>query len=156
MKELLYKHTGVFLNGKPVWDDPQMYQFKKMQLEGSRFYAILEILEEDVSPNQWAYYFGGIIRRECMASDCFAGMTDKEIHQCLFSELRSKTKGIKMPDGTVRLKEVTDDFSAYKRPDMTKYIEEVIPHLAVNYNIHVKPASHYKYNKFFMNPKTVK
>jgi hypothetical protein len=156
MKELLYKHLGKFLGGKPIWDDPQMYEYKKRNLEGKRFYMILEELENDISPNQYAYYFGGIIRRECMNSNVFAGFSDKEIHQVLFEELRSKTKGINRLDGTVQLVTITDDFSAYKKPDMARYIEELIPHLELEYGIHVKPASHYKYNKFFINTKIIK
>ena len=91
-----------------------------------------------------------------MSSNTFAGFSDKEIHQILFAELRSKTKGVHRPDGTVQLVTVTDDFAAYKKPDMMKYIEELIPHLALEYNIHVKPASHYKYNKFFLDTKIIK
>jgi hypothetical protein len=127
-----------------------------MNLEGKRFYMILEEAEDDISPNQYAYYFGGIIRRECMNSNVFAGFSDKELHQILFAELRSKTQGVHRTDGTVQLVTVTDDFSAYKKPDMTRYIEELIPHLAMEYGINVKPASHYKYNKFFLDTKIVK
>jgi hypothetical protein len=156
MKELQYKHFGRFLGGKPVWESPEMYQYKRMNLEGKRFYAIIEEAEDDISPNQYAYYFGGIIRRECMNSNVFAGFTDKEIHQILFAELRSKTKGKHCLDGTVQLVTVTDDFSAYKKPDMTRYIEELIPYLQLEYNIDVKPASHYKYNKFFLDTKIIK
>lgn len=156
MRELKFQHRFSVINGKFIWDDKEMLEYKRKTLEGKRGYAIIEELEEEISSNQWGYYFGGIIRRECMASDVFAGWTDKEIHNHLFAELRSQQKGIQMPDGTVRLVTVTEDFSSYKKNDMAKYIDELIPHLNVEYQIYPKPSSHYKDNKFFMNPKILK
>lgn len=132
-----------------------MLEYKRNTLEGQRSYALIEEVEDDITPNQYAYYFGGIIRKECMKSNIFQGLSDKQIHQVLFMELRSTQKGIKNLDGTTRLVTVTDDFGAYKKPDMVIYIEEVIAHLQVEYNIHPKPASHYKYNKFYFNEKTM-
>lgn len=156
MKELLYKHLFRVINGKFIWDNPQTFDLKKQNLEGRHGYAIIEILEDDISPNQWAYYFGGIIRKECMSSNCFASWSEKEIHNHLFKELRSKEKGIHQLDGTIKMVTITDDFSAYKKGDMAKYIEELIPHLNMNYGIYPKPASHYKYNKFFLDTKVFK
>lgn len=156
MKDPKYKHYFTIRDGKFIWEEQDMLEFKRKSLEGRRSYAILEEVEDDITPSQYAYYFGGIIRKECMRSDIFQGLSDKQIHQVLFMELRSTQKGIKMPDGTTRLVTVTDDFGNYKKPDMIQYISEVIPHLQVEYDIHPKPAEHYKYNRFYMDPKTMK
>lgn len=134
-----------------IWEDRTMLDYKKLSLEGKRGYAIIEEVKDNITPNQYAYYFGGIIRKECMKSNTFHGFSDKEIHQILFSELRSTTKGIEMPDGTTRLVTVTEDFSKYGKKKMAEYIEELIPYLQMEYDIHPKPADHYKYNKFYLN-----
>ena len=155
-KHMLFKHKFSVINKQFIWDDRQMFDYKRMSLDGKRGYAIIEELGEEISVNQWGYYFGGIIRRECMASNTFSGLTDKEIHQILFAELRSQEKGIEMPDGRVKLVTITEDFSAYKKKDMVAYIDELIPHLNVNYGIFPKPASHYKDNKFFMKERVYK
>ena len=117
-KGLKFQHRFSVINGKFIWDDKEMLEYKRKILEGKRGYAIIEELEEEISTNQWGYYFGGIIRQECMDSNVSAGWTDKEIHNHLFSELRSQQKGVQMPDGTVRLVTVTEDCSAYKKADM--------------------------------------
>ena len=156
MKAPKYKHYFTVQNGKFVWEEKDMLEYKRRDLEGKRGYAIIEKAETDITPNQYAYYFGGIIRKECMVSDIFQGFSEMQIHQILFSELRSSVKGVKMPDGRTRLHTVTEDFSAYNKDDMMKYIEELIPYLQTEYNIHPKPASHYKYNKFYIKEKVIK
>jgi hypothetical protein len=154
VKDPKYKHYFTVVNGKFIWEENDMLEYKRQNLEGKRGYAIIEGEGNKITPNQYAYYFGGIIRKECMASDTFWGLTDKQIHQILFEELRSTTKGIKLPDGTLRLVTVSEDFSSYNKEKMRLYIEELIPHLQLNYNIHPKPAEQYKYNKFYINPET--
>jgi hypothetical protein len=156
MKEPKYKHYFSIKDGKFIFEEKDMLQYKRLLLEGKRGYAIIEEEEEDITSNQYAYYFGGIIRKECMSSNTFSGLSDKEVHQVLFNDLRSTTKGILMPNGTTRLLTITDDFTSYRKKEMTKYIEELIPWLAMEYNIHVKPASHYAYNRFYFNPKILK
>ena len=151
MREPKYKHFFKIRDGKFIWEDLDMFKYKKRSLEGGKGYAIIEEVGEEITPNQYAYYFGGIIRKECMKSNTFQGLSEKQVHQVLFTELRSQVKGIKMPDGTTKLVTVSEDFSRYKLPDMQKYIEELIPYLQVEYDIHPKPASHYKYNKFYFN-----
>jgi hypothetical protein len=155
VKEPKYKHFFVVKDGKFVWEDGEMFDYKKRSLEGKKGYALIEEQENKPSPNQYAYYFAGIIRKECMVSDCFQGLSEKQIHSILFLELRSSVHGIKMPDGSTRLKTIAEDFNRYTMKDMAKYIEELIPYLNTEYNIWPKPADHYKYNKFYMNPKII-
>ena len=156
MKQLQYKHYFTVRKGVFEFEDKEMFEYKRRNLEGKKGYAIIEEVEKEITPNQYAYYFGGIIRRECMSSDIFSGFTERQIHHILFSELRSTTRGIELPDGTTKIVTITEDFEKYKQEDMRKYIDELIPHLQVNYNIHPKPSSHYKYNKFYIDPKIIK
>ena len=156
MKAPEYKHYFQIVNGKFIWEDPDMFEYKRRILEGKRGYALIKGERKQRTPNQLAYYFGGIIRSECMASDVFKGLTDLQIHQILFSELRSTTRGIKLPDGKTKLVEVTEDFSAYDRRELALYINEVIALLQTEYDIHPKPPYKYEYNKFYINPETYK
>jgi hypothetical protein len=156
MKAPQFKHYFNIRNGKFIWEAKDMFEYKRKALEGKRGYAIIEEEVDKVTPNQYAYYFGGIIRMECMNSEAFQGLTDKQIHSVLFAELRSSTKGILLPNGTTKLVQVTEDFSDYKKDDMRKYIEELIPYLNVEYQIYPKPSEHYKDNKFYINPKVYK
>lgn len=156
MKEPQYKHFFKVVNGKFVWEEKDMLDYKRKALEGKRSYAIIEEQQDKISTNQYAYYFGGIIRRECMTSNTFHGLSDKEIHQILFSELRSTMKGILLLDGTTRLVQVSEDFSSYGKKAMSKYIEELISYLNTEYEIYPKPAEHYKENRFYLNTKVYK
>jgi len=156
MVEPKYKHYFTVREGKFVWEEKDMFEYKRKALEGRKGYAIIEEEAIKVTPNQYAYYFGGIIRRECMKSNVFHGLSEQQIHQVLFSELRSSVKGIHLKDGTTRLVTVVEDFGKYNKEDMRKYIEELIPYLQTEYDIHPKPASHYKYNKFYLNEKLIK
>lgn len=151
-----YKHYFQVIDGKIVWEEPDMLKYRKKTLEGKRGYAIFKEAKRSITPNQYAYYFGGIIRSECMSSEVFQGLSEIEIHQALFSELRSTVKGIKLPNGKTRIIKVVEDFSSYNRKEMTRYIEEVIALLAVEYNIHVKPANKYRFRNFYINPKAYK
>jgi len=156
MKEPKYKHFFEVRNGKFIWEEKDMFEYIRMNLEGKRGYAIIELVTGDITPNQYAYYFGGIIRKECMVSNAFQGLSENEVHQVLFAELRSSVKGIKQLDGTTKLITVSEDFAAYKKEDMRKYIEELIPHLKLDYRINVKPAENYKYNKFYIKERKIK
>jgi hypothetical protein len=156
MKEPKFKHYFTVKEGKFIFEEKDMFEFKRKDLEGRRGYAIIERVGDQVTVNQWAYYFGGIIRKECMVSNIFQGLSEMQIHQVLFFDIRSSVKGILMPDGTTRLVTVTEDFSSYGKEEMRKYIEEVIAHLQVEYDIHPKPAESYKYNRFHLKEKLVK
>ena len=140
-----------------VWDDPEMFRLKKRMLEGKRGYAIIEEEADKASSNQLAYYFGGIIRKECMNSNVFSGMKEHEIHNHLLFEVRGETRNIRMPDGTIKIMECIPDFNEIKdsKKKMATYLEEVIAKLESEYQIYPKPAEHYKYNKFYIKERKV-
>jgi len=152
--DLDFKHFFVVKDGQILYDNKEMLSFFLQRLEGKRGYFLVREYEEEVSPNQYAYYFGGIIRSECMNSNCFAGLTDKEIHQVLLEEIRGKEITVTRPDGTSYQKTVTDDFRAYGMRKMALYVNDVITHLQVNYNIHPKdPKMYAGYNKMVLRMK---
>ena len=157
MRGLSYKHYFTIVGTKFAWDDPEMFRLKKKMLEGKRGYAIIEEEVEGASSNQLAYYFGGIIRKECMNSNIFAGMEEKEVHNVLLFEVRGTTRNISMPDGSTKIMELIPDFDEIKdnKEEMRKYIEEVIAKLNTEFHIYSKPAEHYKYNKFYIKERKV-
>jgi len=157
MKELAYKHYFTVYGNAFVWDDPEMFRLKKKMLDGKRGYAIIEEEAENASSNQLAYYFGGIIRKECMNSNVFASMKEQEIHNHLLFEVRGTTRNVTMPDGKTKIMEMIPDFNEIKdsKKKMAKYIEEVIAKLNTEYDIYPKPAEHYKYNKFYIKERNV-
>lgn len=156
MKFLEYKHFFIVKNGILIYEDADMLKYKMLNLEGKRGFATIQEVIPGPTTNQFAYYFGGIIRNECLSSNTFAGFTEHEVHEILFSELRSHTKVVEMADGRTIVKTVTDDFSKYDKDDMTLYIQELIPHLLNDYGIVVKPSEYYKYNKYRIDPKLLK
>ena len=156
MKELDFKHYFRLVNGKFIWKDKQMFEFIKRSLEGKEGFAIIKEIEHDVTPNQYAYYFGGIIRKECMVSETFGGCKEGEIHNYLLKEIEGTVKQVKMKDGSVRHIEIVPDFSLFGKRKMAEYIEKVIALLQTEYGIYPKPAEHYKYNRFYIKPKVFK
>lgn len=150
MKPVPYKHYFTINNGKYVWENQQMFDLIKKTLEGKRGYAVIEEELVSSSSNQLAYYFGGIIRQECMNSNCFAGLSEKDIHLYLLMEIRGNMRTVYMPNGISKLLEMPGDFESImsSKKQMSKYIEEVIAHLQLEFDIYVKPSEHYKTNKF--------
>jgi len=150
MKPLPYKHFFSVKGDKYVWDDPEMFALKKRMLEGKRGYAIIEEVEKESTSNQLAYYFGGIIRQECMNSNSFAGMKEKEIHNALLLLVTGTMRTIYKRDGSTALVEMPEDFDAIMRSKkrMAEYIQKVIATLNVDFDIFPKPSEHYKTNKY--------
>jgi hypothetical protein len=154
MRPLPYKHYfTVSDDGRYVWEDPQTFEVKRKILEGKRGYAIIEEEVEDSSSNQMAYYFGGIIRQECMHSNCFAGLSERDIHNYLLVSVRGSMRQIHRPDGSVSLVEMPGDFERImdSKKEMASYISEVIAFLETEHQIYPKPSEHYKKTNRFRN-----
>ena len=155
--ELQYKHAFTITDGRIYWDKPDLLRAKLFMLENKRGYAIITMEEDKPSSNQWAFYWGGIINGECMHSNCFLGLNEKEVHHILFSELRSYTRGVTITkkDGEEMhiQKEFIDDFSTYSKKKLSEYIEQLIPHLKNDYGIIIKDSKDYQYNKFHLKKK---
>jgi hypothetical protein len=154
MKKLEYKHYFKVINGNPVYEDMDMYRLVMRNLEGKRGFSIIKDIEEDTSPNQFGYYFGGIIRQECMNSECFVGWTEKQIHEYFLKEIEGEMKMITM-GGKTRIAEVCPSFPFGKKK-MAEYITKVIAKLQTEFDIHPRPAEHYKYNKYHIDPQIFK
>jgi hypothetical protein len=131
-----------------IYDRPEMIVAATNRLEMKRFELTLD--EEFVSANQSqrAYYFGGIIKAECMSSNAFIGFTEKEIHQLLLRHLRTYHRTVITKSGQEITTPFVEDFQSYGKKDMLEYIDAVINFLAMEFNIQVKTPEEYKYNKY--------
>lgn len=158
MRPLPYKHYFTVKDGKYVWEDPEMFEFKRKSLEGKRGYSIIEEISEAGTGNQLAYYFGGLIRQECMNSECFASWSEREIHEFLLLSVRGTMRNIRRPDGSFSVVEMPGDFDKIKdsKKELAKYISEVIAKLETEFQIYPKPSEHYKTNKFVIKNRTFK
>lgn len=157
IKELKFRHYFTVINGERHYNDEGMLKLILSKLEGKKAYETFHEEKEPISNDLYAFYFGGIIRHECMASNVFASLTEREIHNVLFSEIRSHTVTIRLPDGSATHKSVSDDFHKYTKKDMLSYIEELIPHLQLEYGIHVKEKEKYDdLNKYTSEPTVYK
>ena len=147
MKDPQYRHWFNCSNRKFHFDRPEMFDKQKTAMNGKRGYAIFVEEDGDVTSSQRGYLYGGIIRAECMNSNVFAGMNEKEIYQYFIKKLRSYTKTIKT--GEVETIEVfAEDVSSYGKRKMTRFIDEVIALLNTEFNIFPKDPTEYKLNRY--------
>ena len=150
MSQLEFKHYFRVEEGKFIFENSEMFELYKRKFEGRRGYTVIFDISDDPTPNQYAYYFGGIIRKECMQSNVFAGWTEKEIHLFLLKEVLGVHRQIKLRSGEVKTVFVAPDFDSLGKNGMVDYISKLIPHLQIQFDIHPKPSEHYKYNKFYL------
>jgi hypothetical protein len=127
------QYKAVVSGFKVYWDDPLSVRSAISQFEGKAIRVIFFEDQEDVTKDQWAFYYG-VVLKECLNLNEFGGYTKKEVHQVLFKELRGYKKG-KI--------EFVEDFDSYGKKDMAKYIEELIPKLALDYNLFIDDPSNY-------------
>lgn len=139
--------------GSFVWEEPDMLNFKREMLKGKRGYAIIEEVEENWTQPQLAYYFGGMIHGECMNSNCFVGLNDKQIHDILWAEYSEHIVVYHDKSGKPHQRVSVKDFHSIGKKQMSQYIEWLIPHLLEEYGIEVKPSENYKLNKYYIKPK---
>lgn len=152
-KDLQYSHYATVIDETFYFEKPEIWAFNRKQINNKRVRITVEEVSENITTNQFAFYFGGIIRSECMNSECFKGCTENEISDCLFEDIRSYTKTVIDSKGNTRIFHAIDKIVNYTKEDMRKFIEELIPHLAITYNIHVKDPEYYKLNKYIIKHK---
>lgn len=149
-RDIEFKHHFRVDSKQFIWEDPDMFEAYRRKFEGRRGYAVIFELKDDPSPNQYAYYFGGIIRKECMRSDVFGGWTEKEIHHFLFKEVMGIHRQVTYIAGEIVTVVVEPDFDTIGKDGMRDYISKLIPYLNTELGIFPKPSTDYKYNKFYM------
>jgi hypothetical protein len=147
MKKAIYKHAVRKKANKSqiVFDNPEMWI---KEIEGlkptSRYFITIE--EENIkkTPSQLGFLFGGIYKSECMNSNAFSGLSEKEIHQELFRELEEYPKVYIDKKGEESVKMFVPDFNSYNREEVKTYIDKLIAHLATEYDIYIRNPEEYK------------
>lgn len=144
-------------DGQFVWERKEMLDFERKRLEGRRGYAIIEEVTDGPTIDQYAYYFGGIIRKECMVSNTFSGLTEREVHDVLMMETgNTLTVTFAHPKKGRIIYSVPEDIKKWSVKKMLDYIDQVIALLNTEYQIYPKPPEYYKDNKYYLDPKTYK
>jgi len=144
MSYIEYKHYfTVDSNGNVRLENQQMYDHAISKIKHRGFF-IIKNENADVQHKLYKFYFGVVIRKYCKGSNVFSVYTVEKIHEILFQDIRGSSVVI---NGNVRI--VYDKpFDKYNHNDMKEYISEIIPHLAVEYGIHVKSnKDQYEYKK---------
>ena len=114
------------------------------KLHGKTITVILqETPEMPVDRDLYAFYFGIIIRKECMSSEAFKTYyCEMDIHNILQYKLRTFYR---MENGVPAA--VTDLVLQYSEGDFKLYIQDVIMYLAVEFEILVKDYETYHIDK---------
>lgn len=145
------KFKFVVSDFKTYWNDPIAVRSMLSSFEGKRGFAIFYEDNGNVTPDQYAFYFGAVIK-ECLGLEEFIGYTKKEVHQQLFKELRSYQKKVEYTDKNgnkvSKIEDFVEDFDSYDKKDMAKYIEELLPRLALDRGLYIKDPSEYKIDQF--------
>lgn len=152
MADLSYKHFFKVENGNIVFEDKEMLDYEKRRLEGKRGYATLHEDEEKASTNQFRYYFGVVIRKYCLQSECFVGMSEYQVHEYFLMELRSQAASVLKKNGQLRTIVIPGNFDKMRnsKKKFKEYIEEVIALLNTEFEIYPLPAEYFTHPKYNM------
>lgn len=151
MSEPTIRFYGTVVNGKRTYFRPQLHQKALEKLEGKQFEEVIKQRFEDESPNQHAYYRGGIIKATCMETELFGGWSEVDIHDYFAKKFLTniRPKVLKFPDGTETTIEVahTESTGDLGKKRMSEFIDRVLIDLAENNIFPLTPEDYY-YGKY--------
>ena len=150
IKEPTVALLGIVKNYKRIYDKPNLNEERLKMFEGKRFRDIMEEVDEDKTPNQLAYYYGGIIAATCMKSESYAGCSKNEIDNYFQSKFLEYTTTKEIHGEVCRLI-VRDRLSRLSKKALANFINNVIALLAEQ-KITVLSAYEYKYGKYILPP----
>lgn len=125
MSDVKLKHRFVIKHGGRYYLQPMKLHQRLMELEGKSGY---DIIEEDFDPttkDQFAYYYGGIIKAVCMQTEMFAGNEETEIDDHFRDLFLTYRKMISI-NGKHREVVKQDHLSSLGKKKMAEYITKVI------------------------------
>lgn len=100
-----------------------------------------------ISPDLYAFYFGIIIRKECMSSEAFRTYYDEmELHNMFASKLRSYIRMV-VKNGKSDTERKVDDVLSYDDDTFKLYIEDLKWYLEQEFNIIIKDYETYHIDK---------
>jgi hypothetical protein len=134
-----YQHKFKVKNGKIIFDNTKMMELQKQQFEGKEGYVTFHEVYEDPTQKQYAFYFFGIIQKECIeSSNEFAGWEKDEVHNYFMKRLWTEKFNVKGHTIVWQL-----DFKDFNKERMKQHISKVIDLLATEHNIRVKTKEEY-------------
>ena len=96
-KQPTYIHHGIISDDEQeqfIPDRIELFKMRKHQLRGKRVEVTMDVAFAPMTSSQRGYYWGGIIRCECMNTNEFAGWEEQEIHMYLMQAITGYTKTI--------------------------------------------------------------
>lgn len=138
---------GKIVQGEKYYFNERLAKLQYQKLEGKEFEEILRPKREGISTDQYAYYFGGIIKGTCMEAEVFAGWTRDEIDKYLCTELLSITK-VRIIGGKPKEIINVQQKSDLSMAEFAQFVDNVINLLAMEHQINVLPPEDYKIGRY--------
>lgn len=138
IRNVEFKHYFRVIDGLFYWKDKDAFRAEKTKYEGKNGYVIFFNQEAKATNDQYAFYFGFVIGRACAESNIFSGYNKHEIHMVLMKDLRSEDIVIPDKRGTKHVKTIVEDYHSWNKKKWASFIEEVVPHLQIEYGIDVE------------------
>lgn len=134
--------SGIVHNGKIRLDDFNDLKHVLSLFEGQAVEINIAKQTLKKTDNQYAYYWGVIIRKHMMDTEQFGGWTVNEIHNYLGSKIRLKTVEIKLPrhEGSEQYyvsHNIIQSTKAYSKAQFAEYIKEVLLFLVWEHGIEI-------------------
>ena len=103
---------------------------------------------QPVESDLFAFYFGIIIRKECMNSEAFSTYYDeKELHNIFQRKLRTGIRAKKGNHFRVEYQEFTDDVLQYDKKNFLQYLNDLKLYLESEFGIIIKNYEQYHMDK---------
>jgi hypothetical protein len=132
MKNTVIRHFGKIVNGKRIYDNPELHKEYITDLEGKEFEEVIKLKFKRVSIDAHGYYRAGIIK-ECTDYELFAGWEEEEIHKFfagMFLSYKVVEKYLENGITKQKEKEIVTSTSALSTKEMFDYTDKVIRWLA--------------------------
>ncbi len=141
---LTVRHYGKIENGKKIYFNPELYKSQIDGLEGQEFEEVIKKRFHKVSTDQFAYYYGAILR-VAHKHDAFIYFNKPDdIHEDIIAPMfLGYTKVIEFKGQRIEKKEVRSTTSL-TREEMSEFIERTIAWLAMEFGIIIlSPEDYY-------------
>lgn len=140
----IIKHYGIVKNYKLQFYNPQRYYANLRELNGREFENIIQEKKEDITLDQYGYYFGGILPT-ALQSNIFGGWTKDELDAYLSKKYLSKIVIKKIWNEIIEFR-VTPSKTKISKKIFSEFIEKVLIHMEIE-GIHVLSPQEYYLEK---------
>jgi hypothetical protein len=140
------------VNSVLKYDNQELFSSVLQKFNNKDVVVTIELTHTPIDKDLYAFYFGIIIRKECMSSEQFQGsFNEMDIHEMLQKEFRNYVRVAETirDDGTIDREAVycVDNTLLYDKSNFMAYLNDVILYLGSEFNIHVKDYDQYVIDK---------